>query len=469
MAVNRALGSEIKTLTSKPTQIYMKKRTPTAFLLLVFCIAFSMHSKAQLSLSGQLRTRTEFRDGQGSPLAKGAKPSLFTSQRTRLQLGYSALRLKFNVTAQDVRVWGQDVSTINRTTSQELNGIMLHEAWAEIRLNDTVSKAKNLTLKIGRQELVYDDQRLLGNLDWLQQGRRHDAALLKYETKNWLLHLGGAFNQNKEAASGTVYNSTPPGSYTATTNGGGMYKSMAFLYAGKKLQKGSASFLFFTDHFSKYYTDTATSLKVFNNNAWTRATTGLYFSRNFNSLLLTASAYYQFGHNYFGQKLSAELVSLATQYAFSKKFSAGPGVDFYSGGNRGTTSKNFDPLYGTPHKFAGLIDYYYAANGFGKNGLVDCYLKSKFKPSEKFNLALDLHQFNCAASVTGYTTKNLGKEIDLIGNYTLTKQIGFEAGYAHYFVTSLLTSPSVKNVPNAKPSADWAYIMVNIKPEFLFK
>jgi hypothetical protein len=346
---------------------------------------------------------------------------------------------------------------------------MFHEAWAEIRLNDTVSKNKNLSLKLGRQELSYDDQRLVGNTDWLQQGRRHDAALLKYETQKWLLHLGAAFNQNKESASATVYNSTPAGNYAATTNGGSMYKTMAFFYAGKKLQKGSASFLFFTDHFSKYYTDTITHLKVFDNSAWTRATTGFYFNNNFNQFLLTASAYYQFGHNYSGQKISAEQLTLSTQYSFSKKTSSGPGVDFYSGGTNGTTSKTFDPLYGTPHKFAGLMDYYYAANGFGKNGLIDYYLKNKYKPSERMQLTLDLHQFNSAASVAGFSTKNLGQEIDLVGNYSLTKQIGFELGYAYYFVTKLLTSPSVKNVPNAKSSADWAYVTINIKPEFLFK
>ena len=27
----------------------------------------------------------------------------------------------------------------------------------------------------------------------------------------------------------------------------------------------------------------------------------------------------------------------------------------------------------------------------------------------------------------------------------------------------------VKNVPNAKTGANWAYLMINIKPEFLFK
>jgi hypothetical protein len=447
----------------------MKKRIPAAFLLLILCITFSLHSTAQMSLTGQLRTRTEFRDGQGSPLPKNAKPSFFTSQRTRLSFGYTAYRLKFNVSAQDVRVWGQDVSTINRTTSQDLNGLMFHEAWAEIRLNDTTFKTKNFSLKLGRQELVYDDQRLLGNLDWLQQGRRHDAALLKYETKTWMLHLGGAFNQNKELASSTIYNSTPAGNYPATTNGGSMYKSMAFLYAGKKLQKGTASFLFFTDHFSKYYMDTITHLKVFDNNAWTRATTGIYFNNSFNKLLVTASAYYQFGHNNSGQKLSAELLSLATQYAFSRKFSSGPGVDFYSGGTHGTTSKTFDPLYGTPHKFGGFMDYYYTANGFGKNGLVDYYLRNKYKASDKFSLIADIHHFNSAATITGYSTKNLGQEIDLVGSYALTKQIGFEGGYSHYFVTSLLTSPQIKNVTNAKSSANWAYVMINIKPEFLFK
>ncbi|WP_315822862.1 hypothetical protein [Paraflavitalea speifideaquila] len=74
--------------------------------------------------------------------------------------------------------------------------------------------------------------RLLGNLDWLQQARRHDAALLKFNSGPWILHAGLAFNQNKENGSGTIYNSTPPG-YAANTNGGAAYKSMQFLYAGK--------------------------------------------------------------------------------------------------------------------------------------------------------------------------------------------------------------------------------------------
>lgn len=448
----------------------MKKRTKTFSLMFVVCIAFSMHVTAQFSLSGQARTRTELRDGQGTPLPIGAKPAFFTSQRTRLQFAYNAYRLKLGVTAQDVRVWGQDVSTINRTTTGDLNGLMLHEAWAEIQLTDTVVKNKTLSLKIGRQELVYDDQRLLGNLDWLQQGRRHDAALLKYETKSYVLHLGAAFNQNKELQSGNIYNSTPPGNYTATTNGGSMYKSMAFFYAGKKLQSGMLSFMFLNDNFSQYRIDPSTQAKIYpDSSIWRRATTGLYFTNAFHKLTTTASAYYQFGKNASGQDLQAFLLSGSVGYSFTKKASAAAGVDLYSGGTSGTTSNAFDPLYGTPHKFAGLIDYFYAASGFGKSGLVDYYLKGKYKVSDKLMLSADLHQFNSASEVNGFSSKNLGQEINLVGGYALTKQIGFEAGYARYFTTSLLTSPLVKNVANAKPSANWAYLMINVKPEFLFK
>lgn len=440
----------------------------TQLLLLALCTAVCLRAPAQLMVSGQVRTRTEFRDGQGTPLPLGAKPAFFTSQRTRLQAGYSAYRLKLGITAQDVRVWGQDVSTINRTTAQDLNGLMLHEAWAEIGLTDTTLKDKILSLKIGRQELVYDDQRLLGNLDWLQQARRHDAALLKYETKAWTVHLGAAFNQNKEAASGTVYNSTPPGSYASNTAGGSMYKSLAFLYAGRKLAKGTASFLFLHDAFNQYHTDGA-STKVYDTSTWSRGTTGVYFTNNVNKFSVTASAYYQFGKNDAGQRVSAWLLSGGAGYACSKKLSATAGVDLYSGGTSGSTGNAFDPLYGTPHKFAGLIDYFYAASPFGKNGLVDYYVKSRCNLLNKVSLSADVHQFNTAADINGYTQKSLGQEVDLVAVYALTKQIAFEAGYARYFTTGLLASPSVKNVANAKPQANWAYLMMNVKTDFLLK
>src|SRR4029078_1365430 len=168
---------------------------------------------------------------------------------------------------------------------------------------DTTIKTKgldNLSFKIGRQALIYDDVRLLGDLDWLQQGRRHDAILLKAMHKGWQVDLGAGFNQNSDAfgITGTSYvagnvppyvtNSngalvaTPAGllplapngtiggwssktgapvfSNTPTTNGlNQQYKSFQMLYVSRKFGQTKFAGLFFKDDFGKYRLDSAGS------------------------------------------------------------------------------------------------------------------------------------------------------------------------------------------------------------------
>jgi hypothetical protein len=448
--------------------------------LAAVCITLSYQSvHAQVSLGAQLRTRTELRDGQGAPLPEGSSPAFFTSQRSRFTAGFTGYRFKLGITVQDIRVWGQDASSINRTTTAENNGLLVHEAWAEILLLDTIVKNKSLQLKIGRQELVYDDSRLLGNLDWLQQGRRHDAAILKYESGPYMLHVGAAFNQNKENAAGSIYNPTPPGNYTANTNGGNMYKSLEFLYAGKKLPKGNISFLFLADQFSKFHMDTTGTTKVWEQGVYDRMTTGLYFNNQFNRLSVTASGYYQFGTNATAQKVSAGLLSASFQYLLHTSFSAGAGIDYTTGGTsgNGTSIKShaFDPLYGTPHKFWGYMDYFYVASGFGNRGLQDYYIKTKYKAGSRFQLTGDIHEFFSASTIpnnsnpTASLNKRFGTETDIVALYSLTKVISFEAGYSHFWNTASLTAASVKNVFNAQSNSNWAYVMITIRPEILLK
>ncbi|HEV7348024.1 alginate export family protein [Telluribacter sp.] len=442
------------------------------FLLTSLLVA--KESAAQFSLTGQLRTRTELRDGFGAPLQVGQDAALFTSQRTRLNVGYTGYRTKFFAAIQDVRVWGQDASTNNRITNPAQNGLMLHEAWAEISLLDTAftKTGNDFSLKIGRQELVYDDSRLLGNLDWLQQARRHDAALLKYSHNSYMAHLGVAFNQNGEYKSGTLYNGVPVG-YPAGTNAiGTMYKSMQYLYLGKKLKAGNASFLVLKDDFNQY-TLTETGAKVPAPGTWSRVTLGPYLNTRLGKNLgLTASAYMQRGKDKDGTNLKAYTYSLNTLYSASKRFAIGPGVDYLSGNRAGSVgNRRFDPLYGTPHKFWGQMDYFYVADGFGKGGLVDYYLSSIIKVSSQFSINTDLHEFASAAAVTGSDNNRLsrsyGTELDIIMNYTLTRTIGFQGGYCTFFTTPTLAA--VKGVTAARRNANWAYLMINIKPDFLAK
>jgi hypothetical protein len=445
-------------------------------VILMMCLGNEV--TAQLTVSGQIRTRSELRNGQGTPARTDAVAAFFTSQRTRLNMGFAGHRFKIYTSIQDVRVWGQDASSINRITTDAYHGLMMHEGWAEFSLVDTGTAVTNFSLKIGRQELVYDDVRLLGNLDWLQQGRRHDAALLKFECQGWIAHVGAGFNQNGERKSGTVYNGVPV-SYPASTNGmGAMYKSMQFIYLGRKLRFGTASLLGFKDDFSRFSFADTDSLRLnpmYNDKTWSRFTAGgNFFGTAYKKLSFAFSAFYQAGQYREGTQLSEYLFSASLIYAATSKFSAGPGVDVTSGNNGTDPSKRFqrfDPLYGTPHKFWGYMDYFYVADGFGPSGLVNYYLKTKYKAKENLILMADIHRFVLPDAIPSETgarlDKALGTELDLVVNYSLTGLINIEGGFSAMFSTPTMVSAKVKNVNAADEISKWAYLMISVKPELV--
>ncbi|NIP78292.1 MAG: alginate export family protein, partial [Gemmatimonadetes bacterium] len=75
------------------------------------------------------------------------------------------------VQVQDVRVWGGELGT----TDPSADGLDLHQGWLE--LGDAGSGA--LSLRVGRQELAYGGERLVGALNWAQQARSFDGARLR--------------------------------------------------------------------------------------------------------------------------------------------------------------------------------------------------------------------------------------------------------------------------------------------------
>ena len=497
---------------------------------MIFIITMNAsEAQAQLSLSGQLRTRTEFRDGLGTLRLKANDPSFFTSQRSRLTFNYKTSRVIFQTSLQDVRVWGQDASTISNADGSKLG---VHEAWAEISLankKDSSFKKSSVDyfgVKIGRQELLYDDSRMLGNLDWLQQARRHDAVVFKLVEKGWQLDAGFAFNQNTDAFNynGTYYTpanvmpyikdnngvlySTPTGFIPLTVGGtstgisskagapalqnaastNGLYqdyKSFQYLYLAKNIYKTRVSGLFFVDQFGKYVLDSVNTIadgkiygRRFNQKGTNaRITTGAMATSSLNkSLSLTAAFYYQFGKDRDALKVSAYTSSVAMTYA-PGKFAYTAGWDYLSGNDAfstSATSHRFDPLYGTPHKFWGLMDYFYAGTGSPAGGLSNVYAKAKYvSRNKRFNAALDYHYFalaNDQKDITGSAIdKYLGSEIDLVTNYALNKVTNVEWGFAY-----MIASNSMEYAKGATPGstnlyAVWSYLSLIVKPEFLFK
>ena len=119
----------------------------------------------------QLRPRYEYRNGFKGLMPDTELPTSFVSQRSRLNLNFKQEKISAKLTLQNVRTWG-DVKT---TTTNDKNGIILFEAWGQYQFDE------NWSTRVGRQVISYDNQRIFGEIDWLQQGQSHDAAVVYYK------------------------------------------------------------------------------------------------------------------------------------------------------------------------------------------------------------------------------------------------------------------------------------------------
>ena len=407
--------------------------------LLVFI--FQSSGNAQFVLSGELRPRAEFRHGYSTLAKDGEKTSIFISQRTRLNVGYTHEHFKIFLSLQDVRTWGDELQL------GDVASTALHEGWGELFF------CKSFSLRAGRQELVYDDHRLLGNVDWVQQARSHDAAVLKFNKAGWRADLGAAYNNEKE----NLFKAK----YTLDN-----YRVLAFLYLSKTFkEKLSMSLLGITDgtHVKDSLSD---DIKY-------RHTAGPLLTFKTKGLELSGSFYYQFGQDVAGKDIRAFLALFNALYKV-KGVTLGAGVDVVSGtdaldaGNKNNNS--FNTLYATNHKFYGFMDHFinlpaHTANG----GLIDPYARLGYKFSDKINAYIDYHYFllenNVAdpANPSEALDKGLGSEIDAVFNYNIFPMVNIQAGYSMMFGTSSLETVKKKQKDGFQ---NWGWVMLTFKPEF---
>lgn len=412
--------------------MYFSKNIICIFLFFIVTQGYS-----QLTVDAQLRPRFVFRHGYKTLFPDNTDPAAFVSQRTRLNLGFKTEKINIYLSGQDVRVWG-DVPQLN---AADENGFSLHQAWAEVEL------FSHFDLKIGRQEIVYDDQRFFGNVDWAQQGRSHDAAILKFEPKYMKLHFAAAYNQDGEALIGNVL--------TKNT-----YKSFQYVWLHKDWEKLSASFLFLNNGLQ--YIDETNESK---NDTRFSQTAGVHLKANSNKFNFASNLYYQFGKDIADNDLIAYLVSLEASYSATENLNFALGGELQSGNDFGAPSngknKAFNPLYGTNHKFNGFMDYFYVGNHNDNVGLLDFYGNIKYSFNKKSNLAIGLHKFLAAAEILNENSKDLGYEIDLVTSHKLSEFATIQAGYSQFFAQNGIES--VKNNFDGN-SNNWAWAMLTIDP-----
>lgn len=423
----------------------MLKQLLLTFATFLFVCALSAQS---FELSGQIRPRAEYKHGYKSLIGDNMDAAFAVSQRTRLNLDMSSKKVKVLISLQNVRVWG-DAATGNRS---DVNGTMLYQAWGEYFLNE------KLSVKAGRQTIIYDDQRLFGNSDWNQQARSHDALLLKYSAsaKN-TLQAGFVYNQSSEKDTGTFY--------SLNKN----YKALQYLYLHLENEK-NLGISFLVANVGMPYSQTVGNSTV-QKIAYSH-TLGPVITYTPKKWKIFASVYYQGGKDLKNIDKTAWFASADINYKFSNQLHSGLGLQYLSGNDQvNTDSKDheFTTLFGTGHRYNGWMDYFYSSSSHGGVGLVDLYLPAIYK-NGKFQSEFQFHAYWSAASVKNKTNPAysmdsfLGLEPGIMFSYMLSDDLTISGGYSQMFGTATLEA--LKG-GNHNLTQNWSWIMMTFNPVFL--
>jgi hypothetical protein len=136
-------------------------------------------NRANDHLPDWLRVRAEFRER-----VEGTNGFLFTDNRDDL---YALTRIRFNVAATPNPSLGFQLGLHDARVGDKELGPTLPccHAPLDVRVGfaDLGSTKAPIAARVGRQELAYGEQRLLGHLAWVNTGRAWDAAKVSLRSK----------------------------------------------------------------------------------------------------------------------------------------------------------------------------------------------------------------------------------------------------------------------------------------------
>lgn len=426
-------------------------------ILFLSLLPLSFIAAAQSSISGEIRPRTEYNHGVKSLAFDDQEPGLFTSQRSRINFAYSKPTYDVYVCLQDVRTWGNTQQLVAADGAFS----SIHEGWALAHLNE------HFSLKLGRQEINLDDQRIFGAVAWAQQARSHDAALLQYrnDSSGLKMQLGLAYNQEGPKLVGNVYRIPKS------------YKTFQYLWLNKSFNNVDLSILAL--NLGQDAVKQGSHKTLFNQ------TLGFRASYKKEKLKGNLAFYQQMGFtgDTVDTKLSAQLLSFDATYVLSSKMEGTAGFEYISGqgqtdaindANYSETMRAFNPYFGTNHKFNGVMDYFYVGNHTGSVGLQDVYVRLGYK-EEKWKAAIAVHSFSAAAEVLDRAklqedntvtamSSSLGTEVDISFGTNLVEGVALDLGYSQMFGTETLVA---LQGGSTSATSNWAYAMFTFKPSFL--
>lgn len=426
----------------------MKK---TLIILIIILVSFD-YANAQFSVSAQLRTRAEMDNGIGVPLSDTVNTFYYATQRSRINLDYNSEKYQMRFSLQDVRIWGNGDIYTSTGMFSSVNSVDIYEAWFKIKLK------KGADLTIGRQELKFDDQRLIAWRNWNQYGLTYDAVVFNKKYNNWDVNIGLSYNNMMNFKTGKIVFDNQ------LFNNTNLIRTFNFARVKRK----------FSDNFSASLSAIGAGYQKTDHPEiiYMMGTFGAWASFKAGGFDGTANAYYQFGKGQSGKEVSAYLFTVNPGYR-NGNIRLGVGFDYVSGDDAESSDylqkeRTFNQMYGAVFAYFGWMNYFSYMKSSTKNGgLLDVYPNVDVKLSDRHRFRGYLHLFSLAGKVMVdgevLDDKNLGQELDMMYIYKHSKELSVQAGFSYYFTNE--TIERVKGMtPGETQTPYWGWVMLTFKP-----
>lgn len=370
---------------------------------------------ADVTAGGQVRSRWELRDTGGTVADD------HTATRTRAELG---VQLDGGVSAftqwQDVRVWGEEGNTLSDYSG---NNIDLHQGW--MQLQDFAGTG--VDLRLGRQEISFGGQRLVGAVGWTHQGRAFDAL-----RATWRPRASTGASVVELVASRLGDTTSPSAAANATFAG---------VYATVEPLAGAELYLLYNSLAS---------------------TTGQYTAGLRKTGAAAGLQYRVEGAWQTGERAGVDVAAFMAAARVGRKVGDVDLVlwyDYLSGDDDATDGKVkvFDTLFATNHKFYGFADYFLNIPVHTAGlGLQDIALKAKKSLTSGLTLGLDLHSFHLAQDA-GVSSTHLGEEVDLTLGWNYRGVARFTGGASY-----VLAANGFADIGRLADDAVFLFVMTDV-------
>jgi hypothetical protein len=430
---------------------------------------------SKLKVTGNYRLRYESRQNYdfiyNRPGVDG-KPDNddnFLLHRLRINVDYKVNPyIQAHVTFQDSREWGSDEIDHDLLDTRYANIFEnrtdLHEAWLKLKLCEAP-----VWLQVGRQQLLFGDERLVGGFNWSNNARSFDAARLIYEQGNFKLDV---FAANVVRVDSNAWDNAD-----FDDDFYGIYASM------KNLPQGTQDiYLFYRDNEVKNLEEYTLGTRIDGKKGcldW-----NLEGAYQWGTSVDTVQPYpvvfqlpgkgfapHSYGPEYLDHKawaVHAELGYTCPQLCYKPRLA----IEYnYATGDEDpydNENNTFDNLFPTNHLFYGYMDF------FSWRNMHNPALKLSWTCSEKLSFKthwhmfwLDEEQYDAWYNAPGAVLRNakgndvsdfVGHELDIVATYKATKDWSIELGYGHFFAEDYVADTAPKSNAGAD-DADFVYVM----------